>query len=132
MVIMIIRIIILFTFFVCSDVTCVTYSTGTDAQYKMHNFSDFTGPHLFSVDFCTYVCLGESAIYNLAITAVFPNKLVLAYQWQHPTLPPQASVKMKSWDTEVECKKLSVAVRAYCMHACLAIRHPLSKEASGV
>ena len=31
---------------------------------------------------------------------------------------------------ETECKKLSVAVRAYCMHACLAIHQPLSKEAS--
>ena len=122
MVIMIIRIIILFTFFVCSDVTCVTYSTGTDAQYKMHNFSDFTGPHLFSVDFCTYVCLGESAIQQVSVGISVAT----------PNISPQAPVKMKSWDTEVECKKLSVAVRAYCMHACLAIRQPLSKEASGV
>ena len=30
---------------------------------------------------------------------------------------------------ETECKKLRAEVRAYCMHACLAIRQPLSKEA---
>ena len=30
---------------------------------------------------------------------------------------------------KTEFKKLSVAVHAYCMHACLAIRQFLSKEA---
>ena len=132
---MIIRIIILFTFFVYSGVTCVTCSTGTDAHMMCSTkciifliSQAFISSLLTSVHMYVWV----SQLYNLAITAVFPNKLVLAYQWQHPTLPPQAPVKMKSWDTEVECKKLSVAVRAYCMHAYLAIRHPLSKEASGV
>ena len=40
-------------------------------------------------------------------------------------------LEIRSWNMETECKKLSVAVRAYCMHACLAICQPLSKEAIG-
>ena len=97
----------------------------------MYNFSDFTGLHLFFVDFCTYVCLGESAI-QPGHYSCLPKQVSVGISVATPNISPQAPVKMKSWDTEVECKKLSVAVRAYCMHAYLAIRHPLSKEASGV
>ena len=43
-------------------------------------------------------------------------------------------LEIRSWDMETECKKLSVAVHAYILcayilHACLAIRQPMSKEA---
>ena len=46
-----------------------------------------------------------------------------------PNISPQTPVKVRSWDMKTECKKLSLAACAYCMHACLAIRQSLSKEA---